>query len=193
MIQPNWNAISAIGQVLGSLATFAAVIVALRLAREEREIRLRVTASDMIIGGNDKTVPVVMVRVENIGLRVAKVHSIHWTTGYRRGALPLPEIMSLRGAMQIEDWTFQHNAKLPWVIQPGESVATYLPREQFLENWQKTDRADLFRRLPLSKRYRLLNFKVGVGVDTIRQIIAGNVGARLARHLEDNYELNRSK
>ena len=70
-----WTMIGAIAQVAGSIATLAAVIVALLLARGERIIKLRVTAGFRSIISEVIDLDVISITVENIGHRAAKIDS----------------------------------------------------------------------------------------------------------------------
>lgn len=186
----DWNAVAAIAQVAGSIATFAAVCVALKLAGEERKIRLRVEAKFMVMVNELGSADVVVVSVENIGLRPARVTFLFWSTGYRRILFRIPKLLSLKSCMQNEDWTLPLNEKMPWIVEPGNSKMTYFKRDEFLEGFKTASEGDMFRRLPFSKRFKLVNFRVGVGVTTMQKILTGNVGVSLKCALEDGYELN---
>lgn len=188
----NWEIVSALAQVAASVATFLAVWVALRLAREERAIHLRVRAQSMAIVNEQGSTDVVMVSVDNVGLRRAVITSLYWSTGYRRILVRLPFFLQLRGAFQNEDWDFYANERMPWSLEPGEAKSTFFRNDDFFDEFSKHRKGDLFRRMPFSKRYRLLNHRVGVGVKTIDRVVTGRVAPELTRELEAAYELNRT-
>ena len=186
----DWNAVGAIAQVAGSIATFAAVWVALKLAREEQKIRLRVEAKFMVLVNERGSTDLVMVSVDNVGLRPARVGTLFWSTGFRRMLIPLPKHFALKSCMQNEDWTLAINEKMPWIVEPGISKATYFKRDEWLAEFKKAADGDMFRRWPFVKRYRLLNLRVAVGVTTLDAAVSGRVGSSLKLALEDGYELN---
>ncbi len=187
----NWEMISALSQVAASIATFLAVLVALKLAREERSIRLRVRAQFMTLVNQQGLTDLVMISVENVGLRRAVITGLYWSTGYRRLLIPLPSFLALRGAMQNEDWELSINEPMPWSLEPGEGKSTYFKRAEFLVEFSLAKNGDLFRRRPFGAEYRLLNHRVGVGVKTIDRLVTGTVSTDLTGALEENYELNK--
>ncbi len=74
----NWIAISAIGSVCGSLATFSAVLVALWQTRLKTERKLLLKFSPTVYGVGDVgvgDVPYISLAVSNIGNRKVKVVS----------------------------------------------------------------------------------------------------------------------
>ena len=92
--------------------------------------------------------------------------------------------------MQNEDWTLTINEKMPWIIEPGISKATYFKRGEWLEEFKKASDGDMFRRLPFGKRFRLINMRVAVGVTTLDTVAVGDVGNSLKQALEKGYEPN---
>ncbi len=77
----NWNAIAAIGQWLGAIATFAAVLVALKQSRDASQARIKVDVSGGSIysegrGELTPTEPLVIFSATNAGSRVVTLRSL---------------------------------------------------------------------------------------------------------------------
>jgi hypothetical protein len=185
-----WTMIGALAQVAGSIATFAAVYVALKLARDERRIKLRVTAGLRAIASYNQPIKVVAITVENIGHRTATIESLWWCTGYTKGLIPFPKFMKLQALMQMEDYGWAINERFPWILEPGKSQSTFFKREDFFRQFFEPIDGDLFRKLPLRNRWTLLNYRVGVGVTTLEKIYLGNAELRLKAALEAGYKKN---
>lgn len=186
-----WTMVGAIAQVTGSVATFFAVYVALRLAKEERRIRLRVRAGLRVIINQDLRIEVVTISVENIGHREARIESLGWSTGFIQRWIPLPTFLKLQGAFQLDDYEWAINPRFPWDLKPGSSKSTHFRRASFFSEFEQAADNDLFRRLPFFQRWTLLNFRVGVGVTTLSQLYFGDVESTLREELEAGYEGNR--
>ena len=182
--------IGALAQVAGSLATFGAVVVALRLARQERTIRLRVTAGFRTIISQVVEIQVLAVTVENVGHRAAKIELFGWTTGYVRKWIKFPKRFALQSCIQMQDYNWAINERFPWTLEPGQSKSTFIRRTEFVEGFSKHSNGDLFRKLPFAKRWVLFRHRVGVGVATHPQMYFGKVEDSVSSTLEAAYELN---
>ena len=79
-----WSAVAAIGQVLGAIATFAAVLVSLWVVSTDRSIRGRGYARILVtfVGDGSPGICHLGFRVENTGIRDFLVQSISWRTGW---------------------------------------------------------------------------------------------------------------
>jgi hypothetical protein len=185
-----WTMIGAIAQVVGSIATFAAVLVALKLASEERQVRLRVRAGLRTIVDQNGQTEVVAITIENIGHRNATIESLAWTTGYVKRWIRLPACLRLQSCHQMEDYEWTINERFPWMIEPGKSKTTVFRRQQFIEQFSNPVDGDLFRKLPFGRSWILLNYRVGVGVTTLRQIYFGEAEDGLKAALEAAYLKN---
>lgn len=185
-----WTKVGAIGQVAGAAATFLAVLAALSIATSERRFRLRVTAKMMAIHTVAGATPTVSVEVENIGNRTTRITGLYWATGYRNLFRFLPRFLRLKSGFQMIDYEWFINDNFPWTLQPGESKSTHFRRQAFLDGFAEHNENDIFRRLPLSKRYTLVNFRVGVGIYTRMGVYYGTVDRKLKVALEDGYQLN---
>ena len=79
-----WSAVAAIGQVLGAVATFAAVLVSLWIVTTDRSLRGRGYAKILVSFVCDGSPGIYHVGfgVENSGIRDFLVQSISWRTGW---------------------------------------------------------------------------------------------------------------
>lgn len=92
MENTTWTAIGAIGQVLGAIATFCAVIVALRPYRKKVVVRLRSVFASI---GKEKTALSIYVCVKNDGAKPITVQKIGIKEKY--------ETIIIEGEFLIED------------------------------------------------------------------------------------------
>ncbi len=186
-----WAMIGAVAQTLGSVATFAAVWVALKLARDERTIKLRVTAKFMSIISEHMDVKVMSVTIENTGHRKATVEGIYWSTGYFSRLLPT--FLKARSCMQLDDYTWAINTRFPWTLEPGDSKSTFMRKGDFLTSFHEGKDDDLFRKLPFANKWRLIRHRVGTSVRTLPKVYLGKVDTKLTQQLEKNYSKNRDE
>ncbi len=186
-----WTMIAALAQVMGSIATFAAVYVALKLAREERDIKLRVSAKFVSIISEHLDIKVMSVTVENIGHRKATIEGFYWSTGYFSRLVPT--FLRAQTAMQMEDYSWAINVRFPWILEPGDSKSTFIRKGDFLDGFTNAQDGDMFRKLPFTNRWRLFHHRVGVGVRTLATVYFGTVDPKLTQQLEENYSKNRDK
>ena len=79
-----WSAVAAIGQVLGAIATFAAVSVSLWVVSTDRSLRGQGYAKILASFAGDGSPGICHLgfRVENTGIRDLLVQSISWRTGW---------------------------------------------------------------------------------------------------------------
>ncbi len=87
-----WTALSAIGQLLGALATFLAVLVSLWIVRSDRSLRGRGDARILVSFAGDGSPGIYQVgfQVHNVGYRDFLVQSISWRVGwFRHGPKPI--------------------------------------------------------------------------------------------------------
>lgn len=138
------------GVWLSALATFAAVVVSLWLARTSNRVRLETFVSHvlMITPGEDYMPEYVSFRVTNIGMRTANLQGIGWESGIFNWG-PFKK----KYALQRTDG-YSNNPRLPIKLGDGE-VANYLIQliddednfyrhfQSFVPNWvyRKTLRA----------------------------------------------------
>jgi hypothetical protein len=186
-----WTKVGVPAQVVGSVATFLAVVVALKLAREERAIKLRVSAKFMSIISEHLDVKVMAVTVENTGHRKATVEGFYWSTGYFSRISP--RFLRAQTAMQMEDYSWAINQRFPWVLEPGDSKSTFIRKTDFLDSFKEAQDGDLFRKMPFTNRWRLFNHRVGIGVRTLPTVYLGTVDPKLTQKLEANYSKNREQ
>jgi hypothetical protein len=111
MGQIDWNAVSAIGQVAGAIATALAVVVSLQLARRTERAMLRMKCQLATTRPGDASNAFVSITVANIGVRPETITSIGWA-GRR---------------WRAERYFFkpsepQSQDRLPARVQPGEHV-----------------------------------------------------------------------
>jgi hypothetical protein len=81
-----WSAVAAVGQVLGAIATFMAVVVSLWIVRTDRSLQGKGHAGILVIFAGDGSPGIYLVgfRVENTGIRDFMVQSIGWRVGWSR-------------------------------------------------------------------------------------------------------------
>lgn len=80
-----WTALNAIGAILSALGTFAAVIVALRLARRDYMPHLSIRSSIMQIAGSasgGKPPEYLIITGTNLGHITINVKGVFWTLGW---------------------------------------------------------------------------------------------------------------
>ena len=118
----DWNAVAAIGQVVGAVATFMAVWVSLRLARKARVPDARLKVSTVLIispGLND--IRVLMFSVTNSGERSIHVRTVGWQTGWFKHG---PSWLKKQYAMQLTGGV-PGTPEPPFELSPANEVSTY--------------------------------------------------------------------
>ena len=188
-----WMKVGAIGQVLGAVGTFFAVIVALQLARREHRLRLRVSAKLGKIVNPVGSTDVVSIDVQNVGLRAAKVDGIGWIGGLPTWSLPrairwlVPRWLHQESLYQIYDYSWAINEKFPWRLEPGESRSTFFRREEFFEEFNDKQGQTFFRRIPLTSWHIPVRPRVFAAVDT-QPIISGKIAKSLINEMRETFE-----
>ena len=184
-----WTKVAAIGQVAGAIATFLAAGIALWLSLSERRVNIRISAKFWTMHcANGIFIPMVAITVDNVGHRRAKILMFGWTTGYANHIRILPKIFRLRSMFQNPDYTWDINPSFPWTLEPGESKSTYMKRDLFLKEFEKSRGLDLFRKFPWKRRKHLFRPRVCVSVETFIKPIFGRVDAAVVAAIEQTYQ-----
>jgi hypothetical protein len=146
-----WTKVAALGQVGGAVATFAAVVVALWIARSERRAHIKAHAGLRITFAGDGSPfeDAISIGITNDGLRSVRISSIGWRTGWLRHG---PKWLKFQYAYQ----KFDHPVSLmtgpgpPFDLGPGQERTLLLPTSTHQE---RTELRDTFfnRRLPFRK------------------------------------------
>lgn len=191
-----WTKVAAIGQIAGALATFAAVFVALYLARSERRTRLRVTAQHAQIVDALGATKTVSITVQNIGLRAAKIDGVGWIGGLPSWSIPrlvrwaIPRWLRQQTLHQIHDYSWAINENFPWRLQPGESKSTHFRRDKFFDEFTSKQGEAFFRKVPFLKRTMAVRPRVFVSVDT-KPVITGIIAKSLLSQMREAYEIGK--
>lgn len=142
-----WTKVSAIGQVLGTFATVAAVGLSLWIVLSERRPKLRVSAGLRLAIPGDGTPAddVIVITVANVGLRRVTCTSLGWRTGYlKRG----PGFLSYQLALQNPAYA-PGSVQLPVTIEPGEERSILQDVQAYAHAFHLDQRQSFFcRRLP---------------------------------------------
>lgn len=126
-----------IGAWIAGLATVAAVVMSLYLARRDGLIELRVTATVGLVYGDPYVSPTtehVWIQVANVGRRTAFLQSIGWRTGL----LP-PWFRWLPRRYALQRAEFAGNTQLPARLADGDIASFMIP----IEGWGERVAADL--------------------------------------------------
>jgi hypothetical protein len=119
-----WTAFGAIAQALGAIATFAAVIVSLRIASAQRSLRASASVGILVTFEGDGSPGEYHVgfNVLNQSMQSIHVSSLGWRTGWIRKA---PQALGFRWAVQsgIGDEAI----KCPYELAPNRSATTLSP------------------------------------------------------------------
>ncbi len=125
-----WSMVSAIGQVAGSIGTFAAVVVSLIIAFRAGKPRIRLKVGERLIFPIPD-IHVLMFEVANAGDRPFHVRGIGWRTGWLRYG---PSCLRRKSAVQITNQVgYIASADPPYELQPGEAKSSYRLIEDMLE------------------------------------------------------------
>jgi hypothetical protein len=119
-----WNAI---GTWVAGIATFAAVVVSLHLARRSERVRLRVrTGIRLVIQGDGTPAHEVLeFHATNIGDRPVTVASVGWSIGKRK-----------KRRYCIQTLCGPYSAQYPKVLAHGESASFHVSFDE-APNWPK--------------------------------------------------------
>jgi len=116
----DWNAISAIGQVAGAIATVAAVIVSLHLARRSERARLKIKCQLATTRPGSIEAGYIHISVANIGVRPERITALGWASRRRNAT---------RFFFKPSEPASQD--RLPALVQPGEAVQFAWTSEDF--------------------------------------------------------------
>lgn len=180
----NWEAVSAISTGLGALASFAAVLTALWLARNSHKPQLSIKAMIGLkfqpFGFEDR----VVVEVANTGARAENISSVWFRA--RRG----------RARMLFEIAHEDLSAALPTRVEPGET-ATFLFRPmEFLRDIGRAKDFIRLRIFSVSLPRRIIvgaqtstNFQITSSVSPILQALfdTGNPKLFITQHLTEDH------
>lgn len=132
----NWEAVGAIGQVVGAAATFGAVVVSLYLARRSRRPILKVSAAEWTRIDEYETEQLMAFSVINIGERPVEIRSIGWRTGWLRWG---PSELRFRYAVQMFE-PRHRTTQPPYNLTPGTEVSSYVGMANLLEHAERFGR-----------------------------------------------------
>ncbi|MHA6768099.1 hypothetical protein [Sphingobium ummariense] len=126
-----WTKFAAIGQMLGALATLAAVVVSLMIASRSRRPALRlVVGKRIILSPSANDLEMLVFRVSNIGERHATISALGWRTGWtRRG----PSFLRTQAAIQVMG-SLNLGETVPFDLPPAGSVSCFASWENVVAN-----------------------------------------------------------
>jgi hypothetical protein len=143
-----WTAFGAIAQAAGALATFAAVALSLWIVMSERAMRAHGSAGIWVSFAGDGTpgVYMVVIRVQNAGVRPFQVNSIGWKTGWLRwGPQPLGYRLAIQNTSLLAGIS-----RPPKNVEPGLSEGFYVTVADMKAEAGKASREELFvRKVPI--------------------------------------------
>lgn len=151
MSQETWKFINTFAPWLAAIGTLMAVGVSLYLARQDKRVRLNITAGYRVIvsqGMQGKPPGVMAIRVVNVGHREAQITGIGWKVG-------------LIIKQHAEQMTIQGDgisSPLPTRLRDGDEAVYYFPMDG-KQKWLEGFVAKLL--LPHHK-WKLRNTKVGI-------------------------------
>jgi len=166
-----------LGTWIAGLATVAAVVVSLYLARRDSQIRLQVTATVGKVFGDPSVsheTEHLWILVTNVGRRGATLNSIGWRTGILHPKLPW---IGRRYALQGAD--FPGSTRLPAKLGDGDSASFMIP----LEDWAIRVGPDLIRK-PRSLMSHLVFVQAHTSTnDTFSRRIAPSLRKSIQEHI----------
>ncbi|MBW1717324.1 MAG: hypothetical protein JRJ77_16135 [Deltaproteobacteria bacterium] len=168
MDRETWEFINSFSPWLSAFGTIAAVIVALYLARIDKQVRLEVTAGIrlMVTPGMSGPYPeYLVIRIVNIGHREAQITNIGWKVGILKKKLAVRTI--------IEDGL---SSDLPARLKDGQEASYYIPLNE-RTNWLKDFVHDF-----LLNRFRLRSRFIRV---TVHTSIGKSFQAKIEKGLRD--------
>ncbi len=157
-----WTKVAAIGQAVGAIATFGAVVVSLWVVFSERRpsIKLRVHLN-MIIGAGDAAMDVVSFDVINAGQRVVHVRSVGWRTGWTQFG---PKWLRYQYAYQIAGG-LPVSKTPPFELSPGESGCVIVTAQEFHDGGAlERDKLFFLRRMPVFNKLISANIHASVSL-----------------------------
>ena len=141
-----WSKWSAIGQIVGALGTFAAVITSLYLSRRSEKPRLKVDAGIRMLIGQGSTKPYpeyISITVRNVGTQTAHVTQFGWRTGLWK--FSWPAWLKIQYAIQTPGM-LGIGEDPPFVVPPGTKRDTILDKKHFFEGIAKKSGGPFFAR-----------------------------------------------
>lgn len=116
-----WLALGAIGQLLAAIATLAAVIVSLKIARQASQPRLRFSVT-LVESDEDDGEPEIHFDLANVGALPSTIMAVGWEIGWIKKDLRLASL--LLPAEQLE---------LPIELEPGNAITFRASLPDFIE------------------------------------------------------------
>jgi hypothetical protein len=147
-----WTQVGAIGQLVGAIATAAAVIVSLWVVQSDRRAQIKIWASLMVTFAGDGSPyeDVIVIRITNHGLRLVRVTTVGWRTGWWSSG---PSWLRYKHAVQMFDRPVSQlsSPSPPFDLEPGREISLYLQPDTYTE---RPDLRDEFfnRKLPLASK-----------------------------------------
>lgn len=149
-----WTQIAAVGQVVGALATAAAVIVSLWVVISDRRYALDVSVGIRLLFAGDGRPEenLVAYNVTNTGQRSFRINSIGWRSGWISGLFRkiAPKFMQTRYAIQVAE-DHLSSTPLPCDVDPGHSVSFFIDCQRFEQDQTDNDNDFFNRTLPIFK------------------------------------------
>lgn len=183
-----WQKISAIGQVAGAIATFAAVAVSLWLSLRIQRPRLKLIVGERLIFADEQLDQrVLMFQIANVGDRTIQVKGFGWRTGRLSWG---PRSLRRKYAVQVFD-----RAVLPIVLQPAESAQYFADMKIVLAHCRERTAEPFFSRdWPIFGRQAVTiwasistsegyNFYVRLELATCRNLVQAEIEALLPKQL----------
>jgi hypothetical protein len=174
-----WTKVAAIGQVAGAVATFAAVGVALWIARSERRTYIKVSACMRLcfVGDGSPFEDMISILITNHGQRLVRISSVGWRTGWMRYG---PKWLKFQYAFQ----KFDHPVSLmsspvpPLDLGPGQEVSLHLSPDSFKKGGELRD-TFFNRRFPFRRKVSPTKVCVVVSIVAAKAVVT-----RVERGLE---------
>lgn len=116
----DWNAVSAIGQVVSAIATTIAIIVSLHLARRGERACLNIKCQIATTSPGNPDANFINISIANIGTRPERITSLGWASRKRGGR-----------RLVFKPSQLASHDKLPAQVGPGEAVQFAWKAEDF--------------------------------------------------------------
>jgi hypothetical protein len=180
-----WTQVGAVGQLMGAVATTAAVIVSLWVVASERRPHIKVQAGmRMIVGGGEPATDIVAISVSNHGLRTVSITSFGWRTGWISGLGPRwAKFQWAQQNPEARSDPLIGHVQPPFDLAPGEERTIMLRAETYRRNNDQVKQRNFFgRKLPFQKEVSPANVCVVVSLAVFKSVITP-VERPLARFL----------
>ncbi|MFC1650571.1 hypothetical protein ACFL2X_03275 [Candidatus Latescibacterota bacterium] len=145
-----WEFINTFAPWFAAIGTLAAVIVSLYLARQDRRIKLKVSAGHRMLvteGQQGKSPQYIVISVVNVGHREAKVTGIGWEVGLRKKISAYQTVP--RDGL---------SSTIPVKLEDGDEANYYIPLQGELK-WIESFNNDILKPHP---KFNLIFTKVVV-------------------------------